>query len=143
MSVWCTRLCLDADGFPEDGPGPIIYRKSHVIPSADDPRGGSIDTAHIPGFLTRDGYDDTGDGEDLPCWPYLRLAVRPAQRPADREWNLLHGHANSLDATDPELAAAIRKAADAEETIILDLTQVDALIADLTEWRTNVNEEPS
>lgn len=109
MSVWVSRLISDADGFPDERPGPVAYRQSHVIPSADDPRKGSLHTAHVPGFLTRDGYDDAGDGEDRPWWPFLRLSL----------------------ATDVP----------GEDTVILDVTQVDALIADLVEWRANVNEE--
>ncbi len=109
MSVWYSRLVLDSAGFPDDGPGPIAYRKSHVIPRPDDPRKGSLDTAHIPSFLTRDGYDD-GDTEcGLAWWSYLRLSL-------------------ATDVPD-------------EDTVILDVVQVDALIADLTAWRAGVKEE--
>lgn len=53
---------------------PIVYRGSHVLPSAaSDPRGGSVDLALIPGHITRNGRDDGPD--DGAPWPYLRLGV--------------------------------------------------------------------
>jgi hypothetical protein len=51
---------------------PIAYRGSHVLPSDDDPRGGSVDVAGIPDFITRDGRDDAR-GEGLKDW--LRLLI--------------------------------------------------------------------
>lgn len=140
MSVWGSRWCSDAEGFDDEKPGPIKYQGSHVLPRPDSERGGSIDTAHIPGFLTYDGYDDAGDGEPLPWWPYLRLSVRPAQRPSFEAWRRITAHATVVAKSDPELAVDIQAAADCEDTVILDLAQVDALIADLTEWRANVKE---
>lgn len=141
MSIWATRYSADQDGFDSDKPGPIRYDGSHILPSRDSERGGCVDTAHIPGFITRDGYDNAGDGEDQPWWPYLRLAVRPAQRPGHDMWNRLHNFANKIDPTDPELAADIRAAADAEDTVILDVALVDTLIADLADWRAGVGDQ--
>lgn len=163
MSIWCTRIVLSSDhccqDCDEDGPAPITYRGSHILPSDDDPRGGILDTASIPPWITRDGRCVLGcdtttcctnsdlrspcceDGDGGPYWPWLRLAVRPEQRPTHAQWTLLHSHACHVEAEHPDLAAAIRAAADAEDTIILDAAQVDALIADLTGWRANVDEE--
>lgn len=141
MSVWCSRLGL-SDDWPDERPAPIIYRQSHVIPSADDPRGGSVDLAHLPGFITRDGRDNgTPDDEDRPWWPFLRLSVRPAQHPNLAAYRRLLDLAQRLDVDDPQLAADIRACADPEDTVILDVDQVDALIADLTEWRANAGEQ--
>lgn len=114
MSVWCSGLCLGDDAWDgeQDLGAPIVYRKSHVLPSMTDPRGGTFDVASIPAFLTRDGYDD--GAEDGTCWPYLRVSLRSAQM-TDDKW--------------------------VEDTIVLDLAQVDALIVELTEWRARVNEE--
>jgi hypothetical protein len=110
MSVWVSRLIFDSLWPDETGPSPIQYRESHVIPTADDPRGGQVHTAHLPGFITRDGRDNGTPGdEDHPWWPFLRLSV---------------------DSGIP-----------GEDTIILDVAQVDALIADLTAWRANAREE--
>lgn len=110
MSVWCSRLVMD--GEPGESPAPLVYVASHVIPSANGARGGGVDTAHLPGFITRDGRDNgTPDDEDRPWWPFLRLSVRPS------------GAAD-----------------DAEDTVVLDAAQVDALIADLTDWRANADE---
>ncbi len=138
MSVWCSRFVTESDGFPSDGPGPLIYRGSHIIPTADGERGGGVDTAHLPAFISRDGYDaDEGDG--LSWWPYLRLSVTPAQRPDLAAYKRLRALADRLEAEDPQLAADVRLAAAMEDTVVLDLPLVDALIADLTEWRAGVN----
>jgi hypothetical protein len=51
---------------------PIVYQGSHVLPSDDDARGGSVDVAAIPSFIVRDGRDDA-QGEGLKDW--LRLSV--------------------------------------------------------------------
>lgn len=110
MSVWVSRLVLDGDG-PEETPRPIAYQDSHVIPSADDPRGGYLDTAHLPGFITRDRANDHGYGEDRPWWPFLLLSVSDAALSANTS------------------------------TVVLDVAAVDALIADLTEWRAGVDED--
>lgn len=52
---------------------PLVYQGSHVLPLVTDERGGDIDIASIPGFITRDGRDNGGD-EDRP-WPFLRFGV--------------------------------------------------------------------
>lgn len=51
---------------------PIVYEGSHVLPSEDDPRGGGIDVAGIPDFITRDGRDDAPEGA-LKDW--LRISM--------------------------------------------------------------------
>lgn len=43
-----------------------------MFPSDNDPRSGSVDLAHIPGFVTRSGVE-----RDRP-WPWLRLSVNDA-----------------------------------------------------------------
>ncbi len=55
--------------------GPIVYRGSHVLPSDDDARGGSLGCAEIAGCITRDGRDDGPEDEDQP-WPFLRVTMR-------------------------------------------------------------------
>lgn len=140
MSIWCSRICLGDDVFPEESPAPIVYQRSHVLPRPGDARGGSVDTAHIPGFLTYDGYDDAGDGEEFPWWPYLRLSVRPERALSFEAWKRLKALTDT--GTDLHLAKDIGDALtdhDAD-TVVLDLAQVDALIDDLTEWRANVRE---
>lgn len=113
MSVWASFGGLDDDGGydeePFDREPPIVYRKSHVLPSSDDPRGGHISLAAIPAFLTRDGYDD--GHEDGRVWPYLRLTVRPA------------GTEDS----------------DTEDTVVLDAEQVTVLAVDLLGWLARVD----
>lgn len=59
---------------------PIVYKGSHILPSMDDERGGWIDLALIPGFITRTGREDeqpdNDEHEDYPAaWPYLRFGV--------------------------------------------------------------------
>lgn len=55
--------------------GPIIYQGSHVLPSNEDRRGGSLGFGEIAGDITRDGRDDGPEDEDQP-WPYLRVTMR-------------------------------------------------------------------
>lgn len=140
MSVWVSRLALTGEWADELLP-PLTYRGSHIIPSRDGERGGSVDTAHLPGFITRNGLDDAGDGEDAPWWPFLRLSVRPAQHPDMATFRRLMGLADKLEVTDPQLAVDVRAAAKPEDTVILDAEQVAALIDDLTNWRSNVGEQ--
>jgi hypothetical protein len=71
MSVYASFGIFD--GEEENHPAPLIYRQSHIIPSPDDPRGGSFELGAIPAFLTRSGYDDGAD-EDA-WWPYLRVSL--------------------------------------------------------------------
>lgn len=63
----------DGEPDPTDLDAPIIYQGSHVLPSHDDPRGGSVSLALIPPHITRDGRDDRTEGEGP--WPFLRLDV--------------------------------------------------------------------
>jgi len=49
---------------------PWVYQGSHVLPSESDARGGWVEVAAIPDFITRDGRDD---GEGPHDW--LRLNV--------------------------------------------------------------------
>lgn len=51
---------------------PIGYRASHLLPSLSDPRGGALDVAAIPDFITRDGRDDAQEGAPK---DFLRLSV--------------------------------------------------------------------
>ncbi len=56
--------------------GPLRYQGSHVLPSDDDPRGGCVEVAMIPGFIEREGRTLDGAGpDDTPCWPWIRLSV--------------------------------------------------------------------
>lgn len=71
MSIYCTRLILD-DTWGEHQ-SPLVYRRSHVLPHPSDKRGGSLETAHIPGFITRDGRDD--QPEDERVWPFMRVSL--------------------------------------------------------------------
>ncbi len=107
MSIYCSF-----SGFTDDGgdyPPPYVYRESHVLPSPDDPSGGFLDLAYIPGFITRDGRDVDGeldpDCENEGVWPFLRMSLRAAGFPAD-----------------------------AEDTVVLDRGQVAALRDELTDW---------
>ena len=109
MSLWGSTLVFDDD--EPLGP-PVVFRGSHLFPDPDD-RGGSVSTAYLAAFLTRDGVDD-GELDGTRWWPYLRLSLRSAQM-TDDKW--------------------------VEDTVILDVAQVDALIADLTAWRQGVNED--
>lgn len=78
ISIWCSDLHIGMIGVDDpDDPGPYLYHGSHIFPSSDGERGGMVDTAHIPGFLTATGYDP--DGEDGPIPPWLRLSLNPAQ----------------------------------------------------------------
>jgi hypothetical protein len=74
LSVYCSFSVFAADDKAGDYPPPLVYRQSHVIPSPDDPRGGSFSLGSIPAFLTHDGYDDRDEKEDL-VWPYLRVSL--------------------------------------------------------------------
>lgn len=97
VSIWATSLVFDssdhADGCPRlvpvdpDRPctcrvGPIRYQGSHVLPSDGDERGGYLDFAEVPGFISRAdrrlcGPDDQCRDPDC-CrrvWPFLRVAL--------------------------------------------------------------------
>jgi hypothetical protein len=72
MSLWSSFGIFD--GEQENHPAPLIYLQSHVLPSPGDERGGCLDLASIPAFLTRDGYDDAAE-DGTSCWPYLRVSL--------------------------------------------------------------------
>lgn len=57
---------------------PLIYEGSHVLPADTDPRGGSVDVAAIPDFITRDGRDDAPEGA-LKDWLRLSVHARPSR----------------------------------------------------------------
>jgi len=56
------------------GAGPIIYTGSHVLPSDEDPRGGSFSACYIPGFIDRSDRPALGE-DDFPPHPWLRVWV--------------------------------------------------------------------
>jgi hypothetical protein len=64
---------------------PLIYQGSHVLPSADDPKGGYVEIASIPDHITRPGRDDGGEGPK----DWLRLSVGsvplPGEEPREAE----------------------------------------------------------
>lgn len=102
MSIYCSFGFFSDD--PEDHPAPIIYQGSHVLPSDDDPRGGSIDLGLIPSFISRDGYDEAKEDEEPRPW--LRVSLR----------------------ADPSTYGGY------EDTVILDASQVRSLIQELGSW---------
>ena len=61
----------DGDPLPEDLDAPYVYEGSHVLPSAGDRRGGSLDLAYIPAHV-----------------PYWREAPEKADCTAE-EWDKL------------------------------------------------------
>lgn len=66
--------------------GPILYRGSHVLPSDDDPRHGSVYVCAIPGFIEREGrpaVDGETEAEDR-VHPWLRLSVGAETAVLDR-----------------------------------------------------------
>lgn len=71
MSIYATIPGLGDDGDPEDLGQPWRYLGSHILPTEEDPRGGTIGLALIPSHITRDGRDDQPD--DGTPWPWLRL----------------------------------------------------------------------
>lgn len=79
------------------GCGPIVYRGSHILPSAEDKRGGSLSLAEIPGFITRNGRDDGPEDEDRP-WPYLRATMRAVNADDCQDVVLDRGQVSSLSA---------------------------------------------
>lgn len=50
---------------------PYVYEGSHVLPSATDRKGGSLDLAMVPAHITRDGRDDGAEGPK----DWLRLSL--------------------------------------------------------------------
>lgn len=70
---------------------PIVYRGSHILPADTDQRGGVLQLAEIPSYITRDGRDDGPDDAVTP-WPYLRLSIGQEDTVLDeRLVEALHG----------------------------------------------------
>lgn len=69
--------CWEISGRPCDcgqPDAPLVYQGSNVLPDeSSDQRGGFVDIAEIPSFITRDGRDERS--EDAGPWPYLRFGV--------------------------------------------------------------------
>jgi hypothetical protein len=87
---------------------PIIYRGSHVSPSEDDPRGGSVDFAAIPNFCHPSVRGtDTDDG---PPVEFARLSV--VEDPST------YGHEQAVGSAN----------------VILERAQVKRLRDTLTQW---------
>lgn len=56
--------------------GPIGYQASHILPSDEDPRAGTFDLSHIPGFISHAGRPPINDDdEDYPAHPWLRIGL--------------------------------------------------------------------
>lgn len=121
MSIYASSFELSDEGDEEgrNGPAPLVYRRSHLLPSLDDPRGGSLDLANIPGFITQDGRCAHGwlnhdpleceNEDELPMvWPFLRMSLTPVQAGVRVDYP--------------------------EDTVVLDRSQVEALRDHLTEW---------
>lgn len=86
MSIYGTWFSLDDDVplGPATLNSPIYYQGSHILPTDEDRRDGSVDVAAIPGFIQRDGRDlDDEDGETV--WPWLRLSVNHETVVLDRK----------------------------------------------------------
>jgi hypothetical protein len=81
MSIYATWLDFSDDS--EDG-APIRYQQSHILPSDDDPRGGNVDVAFIPGFIERTDRPPLSE-DDAPMHPWLRLSVDDATVVLDRK----------------------------------------------------------
>ncbi len=112
MSIYCSFGMFGDDDGGDDYPPPLIYRESHVLPSSDDPRGGTLDLAYIPGFITRDGRDIDGeldpDCENEGVWPFLRVSLCPGVTAATVDYP--------------------------QDTVVLDRDQVAALRDELSDW---------
>jgi hypothetical protein len=91
---------------------PLIYQGSHVLPSDEDPKGGSVEIASIGDHITRDGRDDAKEGEPK---DWLRLGV---SNEASQETN--------------EDGSPYIKAGDA--TVVLTRPHVEILRDELTAW---------
>jgi hypothetical protein len=77
MSIYATWLSFDDDSpFAGDRP-PLKYQGSHVMPTEDDHRDGSVFLCAIPAFVpyNRAGVEDYPDGVEDQVLPWLRLSV--------------------------------------------------------------------
>lgn len=136
MSIYFSTGVIDED---EPCGAPLIYRLAHVLPSDDDPRGGSVDLGYIPGFITRDGLDVDGDSdpdcENEGVWPFLRLSVQPVQPPSEarrrarkaRCYGWVYRWCRRLGLPHPSWSWP-------EDTVVLDRAQVVALRDELSDW---------
>lgn len=122
ISIYCS-FCI-FDGEEPDWPAPLVYQRSHVLPSMGDDRGGHFHLASIPPWITRDGKCLAGKecspaafDEGVCCenydghnyWPYLRV---------------------TLSSPIPD-----------EDTCVLDRSQVLALRDALSEWLEHTAED--
>lgn len=106
--------CFEHSGKPCDcgiPRSPIVYEGSHVLPSDDDRRGGSLDVAGIPDFVTRDGRDNA-QGEGLKDWLRLSVGALPSLERYDGKPYVAGGHA----------------------TVVLTRSHVEELRDTLTAW---------
>ena len=72
MSIYCSFGVFANEGGQH--PAPLIYQQSHVLPTATDPRGGSLGLAAIPASITRDAHTSAPD-DNATWWPYLRVSL--------------------------------------------------------------------
>lgn len=104
-------LDIETELAPEDYDAPIVYEGSHVLPSDDAPRGGSVDVAAIPDHISRDGRDDAPEGA-LKDWLRLSVDSEPSQEQHEGEPYVSGGRA----------------------VVVLTRSQVERLRDTLTEW---------
>lgn len=94
--VACSRAEADANGlgmyggdlawrYDDSRPctcaaGPLAYQKSHVVPTAADPRAGNFDLASIAAHI---GPDHDYRDEDGTHQPYLRIGLRGSDAEPD------------------------------------------------------------
>lgn len=71
MSIYASIEGIGDHGDPEHLGAPWVYQGSHLTPTHDGPREGSIGLAVIPSHITADARDD--QPSDGPPWPWLRL----------------------------------------------------------------------
>src|SRR5688572_14016955 len=83
---------------------PIIYQGSHVLPQESDPRGGSIDVAAIPSFITRDGQDNGKEGPK----DFIRLSVE-ADKSSHGEGVTFNGNPYSVVVLDKAQVVALKE----------------------------------
>lgn len=83
MSIYSSNFVLAADD--GDGPAPIIYQGSHVLPDDSDQRGGTLDLGVIPGWIERPGRPATNNqGRAVPLHPWLRITINDESVVLDR-----------------------------------------------------------
>jgi len=69
----------DGEPDPEDLDAPYVYQGSHVLPEPSDPRGGSVQLAHVAAHVRY--YRENPDGRDepdRPLEPWVRLSIDEA-----------------------------------------------------------------